>query len=62
VKKNCDEQNVPFFFKQWGKSKFNPNPDDPTINKEHRYHSKGGSQLDGKYIGLIQLLKMIQFQ
>jgi protein gp37 len=48
VKKNCDEQNVPFFFKQWGKSKFNPNPNDPTINKEHRYHSKGGSQLDGK--------------
>lgn len=48
VKKNCDEQNVPFFFKQWGKSKFNPNPNDPTINKEHRYHSKGGCQLDGK--------------
>lgn len=48
VKKNCDEQNVPFFFKQWGKSKFNPNPNDPTINKEHRYHSKGGSQLDGE--------------
>ena len=48
VKKNCDEQNVPFFFKQWGKSKFNPNPNDQTINKEHRYHSKGGSQLDGE--------------
>ena len=48
VKKNCDDQNVPFFFKQWGKSKFNPDPNDPTINKEHRYHSKGGSQLDGK--------------
>ena len=48
VKKNCDAQNVPFFFKQWGKSKFNPNPNDPTINKEHRYHSKGGSQLDGE--------------
>ena len=48
VKKNCDEQSIPFFFKQWGMPKNNPNPNDPTINKEHKYHSKGGSQLDGK--------------
>jgi protein gp37 len=48
VKEKCSEQNVPFFFKQWGKTRNNPNPDDPTINKLHRYHSKGGSELDGK--------------
>ncbi|MBF2710005.1 DUF5131 family protein [Flavobacterium soyangense] len=48
VKEKCFEQNVPFFFKQWGKIRNNPNPHDPTINKLHRYHSKGGSELDGK--------------
>jgi len=48
VKKNCDEQGVPFFFKQWGDKKFNPDQKDPTINKKHRYHSKGGRILDGK--------------
>lgn len=48
VREKCFEQNVPFFFKQWGKIRNNPNPQDPTINKLHRYHSKGGSELDGK--------------
>lgn len=48
VKKNCDEQGIPFFFKQWGKIRNNPNPNDPTIHQEHKYHSKGGSQIDGK--------------
>ena len=49
VKNNCKEQGVDFFFKQWGKPKHNPNKEDPSINKEHRYHAKGGCQLDGKY-------------
>ena len=48
VKKNCEEYNVPFFFKQWGKQKFNPNHNDPTIDKQHRYHAKGGCMIDGK--------------
>lgn len=48
IKDKCEEQNIPFFFKQWGKSKNNPNPDDPTLNKEHRYYAKGGCQLNGK--------------
>lgn len=48
IKEKCSEQNVAFFFKQWGKKRNNPNPNDPTINKSHRYHSKGGSELDGK--------------
>ena len=48
IKDKCDEQGIPFFFKQWGKLKNNPNSNDPTINKEHRYHAKAGCQLDGK--------------
>ncbi|RYJ39314.1 hypothetical protein NU08_1622 [Flavobacterium anhuiense] len=48
IKEKCSEQNVSFFFKQWGKVRNNPNPNDPTINKLHRYHSKGGSELQGK--------------
>ena len=48
VKSICDEQNVPFFFKQWGMNKFNPISNDPTINDDHRYHSKGGSMIEGK--------------
>lgn len=48
IKEKCLEQNVPFFFKQWGKTRNNPNPNDPTINKTHRYHAKGGCELDGE--------------
>jgi len=48
IQKQCLEQNVPFFFKQWGKTRNNPDQNDPTINDLHKYHSKGGSQLDGK--------------
>lgn len=48
IKDKCLQQNVPFFFKQWGKRKNNPNPKDPTINSKNRYHSKGGCELNGK--------------
>lgn len=48
VKSICEEQNVPFFFKQWGLKKFNPNPEDPTMNKRHRYYAKGGCMLNGE--------------
>jgi protein gp37 len=39
---------VAFFFKQWGKKKFNPDPNDPTISAQHPQHAKGGCQLNGK--------------
>lgn len=48
IQKQCLDQNVPFFFKQWGKTRNNPNPNDPTMNKTHRYYAKGGCELDGK--------------
>ncbi|MEI9954909.1 MAG: phage Gp37/Gp68 family protein [Ferruginibacter sp.] len=44
----CKKQKVAFFFKQWGKPQFNVNPDDPTIQKAHINHAKGGCQIDGK--------------
>ena len=48
VKKFCKQYNVPFFFKQWGLERNNPNENDPTMNKDHRYYAKGGCMLDGK--------------
>jgi protein gp37 len=48
IKSACKIYQVPFFFKQWGKQKFNVNPDDPTILKDHPQHAKGGCQLDGQ--------------
>jgi protein gp37 len=47
LKDICSESNVPFFFKQWGKEKFNENKFDPTISKEHPLHAKGGCELEG---------------
>ena len=48
IKVKCETHKVPFFFKQWGKPKFNVNPTDPTIYAKHPDHAKGGCQLDGK--------------
>ena len=48
IKDRCLEQEVPFFFKQWGQIKNNPNPEDLTLNMNYRYHPKGGCELDGK--------------
>lgn len=48
IKKQCKEAKVLFFFKQWGKPKFNVNPNDPTINASHPNHAKGGCQIKGK--------------
>lgn len=48
IRKKCSEQNIPFFFKQWGKKTNNPNPNDPTLNKNHRYYAKGGCLLNGE--------------
>ena len=47
IKEACDRQNIPFFFKQWGHKSFNPNPFDPTIQKDHQDYAKGGCQLNG---------------
>lgn len=46
----CRIQGVPFFFKQWGRAKHNPDPNDPTIAKAHPFHAKGGCRLDGAVI------------
>jgi protein gp37 len=48
IKNQCEEKQIPFFFKQWGKPKFNIDPTDPTIQTDHPQHAKGGCQLDGK--------------
>lgn len=48
VKDECKKHKVPFFFKQWGKPKFNVNQEDPTILADHPRHAKGGCELDGK--------------
>lgn len=47
IQSMCKSNDVPFFFKQWGKAKFNSNPLDPTINKDHINHAKGGCELNG---------------
>ncbi|MBS7564389.1 phage Gp37/Gp68 family protein [Mucilaginibacter sp. Bleaf8] len=47
IKLKCAEKDVAFFFKQWGKAKFNINPSDPTIESSHPKHAKGGCELDG---------------
>lgn len=48
IKKKCDAAQVPFFFKQWGKVQFNPNPNDPTISTANPQHAKGGCSLNGR--------------
>lgn len=48
VQEACGKYGTTFFFKQWGSVASNPDPNDPTINKEHPYHAKGGCLLDGK--------------
>ncbi|GAB1857348.1 hypothetical protein MHTCC0001_21840 [Flavobacteriaceae bacterium MHTCC 0001] len=48
IRLKCLETSTPFFFKQWGSKKFNPDPNDPTTHKMHRYYSKGGCLLDGE--------------
>jgi len=47
IQQQCNVADVPFFFKQWGDKKFNPNPDDPTKVKGNKNYSKGGSEIGG---------------
>ncbi len=48
IKKQCEESEVLFFFKQWGRKEFNPYSGDPTIDTEHINHAKGGCLLEGE--------------
>lgn len=48
IMEKCKEKGIPFFFKQWGKKDFNPNPEDPTKVKGHQHYAKGGCQLLGE--------------
>ena len=48
IRDQCRDARIPFFFKQWGKSSFNPNGKDPTIIKSHPQHAKGGCQIEGQ--------------
>jgi protein gp37/ParB-like chromosome segregation protein Spo0J len=48
IRKQCDKQKVPFRFKGWGNPAHNPDLSDPTLNKLHRYYTRGGCMLDGK--------------
>ncbi|MCY7362393.1 MAG: phage Gp37/Gp68 family protein [Ignavibacteria bacterium] len=48
IKNHCRKNNIPFFFKQWGKPEFNINQNDPTIDAKNINHAKGGCMLKGK--------------
>ncbi len=57
IKKKCNAVGIPFFFKQWGKPDFNPDKNDPTMDKEHAYYAKGGCQLNGEIYREMPILK-----
>ncbi|WP_342644689.1 phage Gp37/Gp68 family protein [Mucilaginibacter sp. CSA2-8R] len=61
IKEVCNSNQVPFFFKQWGKPKFNVDPNDPTIASEHPNHAKGGCQLDGAVFREMPSLERTRF-
>lgn len=48
IKSECQLANVPFFFKQWGNKRANPDPNDPTTKRGHPYYAKGGCMINGK--------------
>jgi protein gp37 len=48
IMQQCKSAGVHFFFKQWGKPKFNYNPNDPTIKADHPQHAKGGCRIRGR--------------
>lgn len=48
IQSQCSQADVRFFFKQWGKARFNIDPNDPTIETSHPQHAKGGCQINGK--------------
>jgi len=48
IRINCKAFDTPFFFKQWGAKRNNPDKGDPTLMKGHQYYAMGGCQLDGQ--------------
>ena len=58
IKEECNKSKTVFFFKQWGKPRFNINQDDPTIFKQHPQHAKGGCQLDGEIFRQMPLVDL----
>lgn len=47
VRKRCQRTGVPFFFKQWGHIRNNPDPADPTA-RQNGGKAKGGRLLEGR--------------
>jgi protein gp37 len=47
IHEQCNRADVPFFFKQWGNIRNNPDKGDPT-HKQNGGKSKGGRLLNGK--------------
>ena len=58
IKSTCDKHNIPFFFKQWGKKKFNINKDDPTMETSHPNYAKGGCELNGNVYRKMPVLQI----
>jgi protein gp37 len=50
IYRQCRRSKVKFFFKQWGRPQFNADAEDPTIEKSHPQHAKGGCQFNGRVI------------
>ncbi len=54
LRDQCTTENIPFFFKQWGKKEFNPDQSDPTIpvrgekDAAGTHKPKGGHLIDGQ--------------
>lgn len=48
IRQQCNQQKVPFLFRGWGNAASNPDPDDPTLDKLHRYYTKGGCTYHGR--------------
>ncbi len=57
LQRQCVKQKVKFFFKQWGKKQFNPNPKDPTMVKGNPSYAKGGCELNGKIYRAMPIIK-----
>lgn len=55
IQTECNNTLTPFFFKQWGKTKFNDNQLDPTIDTKHPFHAKGGCELNGEIFRQIPI-------
>jgi protein gp37 len=47
IRDQCVESGIPYFFKQWGNIRNNPDKNDPT-HKKNGGKSKGGRLIDGK--------------